>query len=241
MEAYEYFLYILDKAVKKAGSPSRLAYSLNMAPNMITRWYKQERIPTLRSIQPVLDYMNADFRTGDAVVDKTVKFVTPRRAEAGKNGTLPDSEEFIATPLVGEMGAGPGYFSQDVIKSWMVVNKNQSAVRGRRNIIAVEIGQHSTSMQPLLSPGDVVLVDRDDTDVSRPGRIMLVRTPDGAGMVKRVSVRRSQDGRVQIVFYSDNAASNPPQTYQLDEDYHGDMGAAVVGRVISSLADIKNR
>ena len=46
MEAYEYFLYILDKAVKKAGSPSRLAYSLNMAPNMITRWYKQERIPT---------------------------------------------------------------------------------------------------------------------------------------------------------------------------------------------------
>ncbi len=45
MEAYEYFLYILDKAVKKAGSPSRLAYSLNMAPNMITRWYKQERIP----------------------------------------------------------------------------------------------------------------------------------------------------------------------------------------------------
>ena len=107
MEAYEYFLYILDKAVKKAGSPSRLAYSLNMAPNMITRWYKQERIPTLRSIQPVLDYMNADFRTGDAVVDKTVKFVTPRRAEAGKNGTLPDSEEFIATPLVGEMGAWP--------------------------------------------------------------------------------------------------------------------------------------
>ena len=170
-----------------------------------------------------------------------MKFVTPRRAEAGKNGTLPDSEEFIATPLVGEMGAGPGYFSQDVIKSWMVVNKNQSAVRGRRNIIAVEIGHHSTSMQPLLSPGDVVLVDRDDTDVSRPGRIMLVRTPDGAGMVKRVSVRHGQDGRVQIVFYSDNAASNPPQTYQLDEDYHGDMGAAVVGRVISSLADIKNR
>lgn len=70
---------------------------------------------------------------------------------------------------------------------------------------------------------------------------MLVRTPDGAGMVKRVSVRRGQDGKVQIVFYSDNAASNPPQTYQLDDDYHGDMSAAVVGRVISSLADIKNR
>lgn len=60
-------------------------------------------------------------------------------------------------------------------------------------------------------------------------------------MVKRVSVRRGQDGKVQIVFYSDNAASNPPQTYQLDDDYHGDMSAAVVGRVISSLADIKNR
>ena len=86
MEAYEYFLYILDKAVKKAGSPSRLAYSLNMAPNMITRWYKQERIPTLRSIQPVLDYMNADFKTGDAVVDKTVRRVH-RHASRRRNGS----------------------------------------------------------------------------------------------------------------------------------------------------------
>ncbi len=81
-------------------------------------------------------------------------------------------------------------------------------------MIAVEIGDKSTSMQPLLNPGDIVLVNRDDIDVSRAGKIMLVRDPNGDGMVKRVSVSPSTDRRDFFVqFYSDNAAENPPLLY----------------------------
>ena len=113
MQAYEYFLAMLNKAIDKAGSPSRLARALDIAPNMITRWSKGERFPNLKSIQPVFDYVNEEFRTGDAIVDKTVRFVTPRLVKAAEQLEEPDADDFLAAPVVGEVGAGPGYFDQN--------------------------------------------------------------------------------------------------------------------------------
>ena len=113
---------------------------------------------------------------------------------------------------------------------------------GRRNLIAVEIGKTSTSMLPLLSPGDIVLVDRDDIDVSHAGHIMLVRDPEGAGMVKRVSVQPTPGGKdFSIQFYSDNAATNPPLLYSLREDYGGEISNAIVGRVIWAWSDVRGK
>ena len=57
----------------------------------------------------------------------------------------------------------------------------------KHDLIAVRIGDHSTSMLPTLRPEDIVLVDRQDIDCATPGRIMLVLDPDGAGMIKRVA------------------------------------------------------
>ncbi len=86
-------------------------------------------------------------------------------------------------------------------------------------------------MLPILHPGDVVLVDRQDRDVMTPGRIMLVMDPDGAGMIKRVAVEEVKSERDwRIVFYSDNVANHPPIVYSLREDFLGDWDRAVVGR-----------
>ena len=84
MQAYEYFIAMLNKAIDKAGSPSRLARALDIAPNMITRWSKGERCPNLKSIQPVFDYLNEEFRTRELAVDKDVHFVNPRLAKAAE-------------------------------------------------------------------------------------------------------------------------------------------------------------
>ena len=241
MQAHEYFIAILNKAIEKAGSASRLARALNVAPNMITRWSKGERFPNLKSIQPVFDYVNEEFRTGDAIVDKTVRFVNPRLVKAAEQLEEPDADDFLAAPVVGEVGAGPGYFDQNQVKRWMLADMTHPAIRGRRNLIAVEIGRGSTSMLPLLHPGDVVLVDRDDRDVSYPGRIMLVRDPDGAGMVKRVKMERHPRIGWQIVYFSDNASAHPPLLYSLDEDFDGSMENAIVGRVVFAMQDVKNR
>ena len=172
--------------------------------------------------------------------DRDVCWVNAKIMPAGEYVAPPVAEDYIAAPLVGEVGAGPGYLPQESVESWFLVYKNVPAIMGRRNLIAVEIGARSTSMQPLLNPGDIVLVDRDDIDVSRPGHIMLVRDPDGAGMVKRVSVQPSADRRdFSLQFYSDNAAENPPLLYSLRADYGGDISNAIVGRVIWAWSDVR--
>lgn len=173
---------------------------------------------------------------------RDVCWVNARIMPAGEHVAPPVAEDYLAAPLVGEVGAGPGYLPQDEVQSWFLVYKHIPAIMGRRNLIAVEIGKTSTSMLPLLSPGDIVLVDRDDIDVSHAGHIMLVRDPEGAGMVKRVSVQSAPGGKdFSIQFYSDNAATNPPLLYSLREDYGGEISNAIVGRVIWAWSDVRGK
>ena len=96
-------------------------------------------------------------------------------------------------------------------------------------------------MTPLLNPLDIVLVDRDDRDVSKPGHIMLVLDPEGQGMIKRVSAEEQNNGDFSVVYYSDNAMENPPMCYSLRKDFLNDWDRAVVGRVIWAWSDVREK
>lgn len=176
-----------------------------------------------------------------ANADKDVCFVRADTVSSEDGVKPPDSLDYIAAPLVGEVGAGAGYLPEEEIKSWFLVYRQLPAIRYRRNLVAVEIGAASTSMQPTLNPSDIVLVDRDDRDVTRPGHMMLVLDPlDGSGMIKRVSVREKDDD-FQITYYSDNAAKWPPAIYSLKNDFGGDWDRSIIGRVIWAWADVREK
>ena len=220
------------------GNISAASKAWGVTGDNLNKWLSGKRVPSIKNISPIID------RLGKFITDiepaKDVCFVNAKVMPAGEYVEPPMVENYIAAPLVGEVGAGPGYFSQDEVQSWFLVYKNVPAILHRRNLIAVEIGHNSTSMQPLLNPGDIVLVDRDDQDVEHPGHIMLVRDTDGAGMIKRVALNKDgTDWTLQ--FYSDNAAKNPPTTYKLGEDYDSDITKAVVGRVIWAWSDVRNK
>lgn len=199
----------------------------------------------LDKVSRLLDAMGAEIIFPDQrpVVDtaREVCFVDAKIAPVGQNGSPPQAEDYMAVPLVAEVGAGPGIIPQDDLLSWFLVYKHQDAVRYRSNLVAVQIGKHSTSMVPILYPGDVVLVDLDDKDTSKPGRIMLVMDPhDGSGMIKRVAVeQRNNDYRV--TYYSDNAAENPPMVYSWREDFTKDWTRVVAGHVIWAWSDISGK
>lgn len=180
------------------------------------------------------------FASQNGDVAKDVCFVNTHIVDAEYYREKPVAEDYAAAPLVGEVGAGPGYLPQETIKSWVLVYKHQPAIRHRRNLIAVEIGKSSISMQPTLNPEDIVLVDRDDKEV-QDGHIMLVLDPDDrSGMVKRVSMKKIKND-IQLTFYSDNAILFPPSVYSLNEDFEGDWNKAIVGRVIWAWADMRKR
>lgn len=231
---------ILKAGVKKYGTAAALAAASGVSPANLSHWLSGKRNPRLAEISIILDLLGAKASLQDGEASKDVCFINAKVVPAGEYASPPVAEDYIAAPLVGEVGAGPGYLPEDDIKSWFLVYKRLEAIRYRRNLIAVEIGHTSYSMQPTLNPGDIVLVDRDDRDVSRPGHMMLVMEPDSSGMVKRVSVKEKDDD-FSITYYSDNAAKYPPVIYSLKGDFCDDWDKAIVGRVIWAWADVREK
>ncbi len=231
---------VLDRAKAKYGTAKALADASGVDPANISRWTRGKRSPKLEDIAPIFDVMQAKIVLPDEEDPaRDICFVDARAVPAGANQPPPEVEDYLAVPLVEEVGAGPGLIPQGELLSWFLVYRHQDAIRYRRDLIAVRIGKRSTSMLPILHPGDVVLVDRQDRDVMTPGRIMLVMDPDGAGMIKRVAVEEVKSERDwRIVFYSDNVANHPPIVYSLREDFLGDWDRAVVGRAIRAWSDI---
>ena len=220
---------ILQEYVDKEhnGVRSRAANALGIANMTLKQWLDGTRVPNLENLSPAFERLGISFsKPAVQEVTRDVCWVNARIMPAGEHVAPPVAEDYLAAPLVGEVGAGPGYLPQESVESWFLVYKHVPAIMGRRNLIAVEIGKTSTSMLPLLSPGD----------------IMLVRDPEGAGMVKRVSVQPTPGSKdFSIQFYSDNAATNPPLLYSLNEDYGGEISNAIVGRVIWAWSDVRGK
>ena len=233
----------IKQAIEKNynGNVTQAARALNVSVPTLHTWIKGDRKPSLEKLSPLLDAIGATISLPQTEASRDVCFVNTKIVPAGEYAAPPVAEDYVAAPLVGEVGAGPGYLPEDEIKSWFLVYKRLEAIRYRKNLIAVEIGHNSTSMQPTLSPGDIVLVDRDDRDVARPGHMMLVLDPfDGAGMIKRVSTIEQGDD-FRITYYSDNAAKWPPTVYSLKNDFCDDWDKAIVGRVIWAWADVREK
>lgn len=225
------------------GNASEAARFLGISVPTLHTWLKGNRKPSLSKMTSLFDTIGAKISLPNKDAGKDVCFVNAKLVSAAECTTQPPvAEDYMAAPLLGEAGAGPGYIPQDEIKSWFLVYRNLSAVRYRRNLIAVEIGKLSTSMQPTLNPGDIVLVDRDDREVSHPGHMMLVLDPmDGSGMIKRVAVEDLNTGDFRITYYSDNVLQNPPMIYSLQKDFGGDWEKVIVGRVIWAWADVREK
>jgi len=177
--------------------------------------------------------------------EREVCFVDAKVVSAGEGAPAPQAENYLAVPLVGEVGAGPGVIAQEEIVSWVLVYREHRSVIQRSNLLAVEIGKNQRSMIPTLHPGDIVLVDRNDwgqqTGYGPPGNIYLVREPgqEGGGMVKRVALAGKGDTST-ITFYSYNAVEYGPDVFHLHQ-YEHDLRRAVVGRVVWAWADLSRK
>ena len=150
---------------------AELAEFAGIAPSQVKKYQTASDMKNIEKFFAFLDKLgvNLDFEPNPEP-DRDVCFVNARIAPIGADIEPPQSEDYIAAPMVGEVGAGLGYIPQDEVKSWFLAYRHHPAVRFRRNLIAVEIGAHSTSMQPTLNPGDIAPRPYDAGDGSRRGR-----------------------------------------------------------------------
>ena len=126
---------------------AELAEFAGIAPSQVKKYQTASDMKNIEKFFAFLDKLgvNLDFEPNPEP-DRDVCFVNARIAPIGASIEPPQSEDYIAAPMVGEVGAGLGYIPQDEVKSWFLAYRHHPAVRFRRNLIAVEIGSASTSM-----------------------------------------------------------------------------------------------
>ena len=239
---FESALSTLREAIKSKydDNIAQAAVDLDVAYITLYSWITGKRRPSLTKLAPVLSKLGAKI-TIPAPEKKSVQLINAYIAEAENALPPPHEEDYLAAPIVGEVGAGPGIAPENDLKGWFMVRRSLAQGRALHNLLAVEISSHSISMQPTLRPGDIVLVDKDDLEIAPSGSLMLVMDPvDSGAMIKRVGVRELK-GDAQITFYSDNWQQFSPVTYSLMEDFGGEWRNAIGGKVIWAWTNMSGK
>lgn len=230
---------------EKAEEHGKSAELMRAAKASKPSWYKLMQGRDVRASTFMEWIENLGFKLvfpDEEQAEREVCFVNAMVVNAGETSPEMVPEDYLAVPLVSEAGAGPGITPGSAQESWFLVYRNEPSIRLRSNLIAVRIAKGSTSMEPTVCPGDIVLVDRNDRTVTHQGGIWLVMEPDGSGKVKRVKVDHIRDkNETRLTFYSDNVAQHPPEIYNLETDYDGDIDRAIVGRVVWAWSDLTKK
>jgi len=238
----------IARMARDFGGPSALAERSGVGQPNLSKFLAGKAIPRFDTIARVLETLGAKivFPEDERDTTRPVVFASTRRsAVAAESAPQPAPENYMAIPLAQPpAAAGPGLIPAGAVRGWVLALKDQSSIRYRTNLVALEVGKGQESMAPTLHPLDIVLVDRDDYRPDPDGSIFLVREPGAEGEVslKRVYTSRQQD-RTLITFLSDNPdrRSYPPAVYCLETDYQSDLRRAMVGRVVWAWSDMTRK
>lgn len=181
------------------------------------------------------------FPDEDGIALRDVKIIHLLNNAESPANDHPLMDKFKAVPVVTtEAAAGPGLIPDERIHSWVAIDVTDPLVRGRTGLLAIRVAQGQRSMMPLIQAGDMVFVDRHDTDPRRGSDMFLIRDPEGGEAIKKVQIN-TRRGREMITFYSLNSQEYPPDTYFLQEDFLGDYTKPIIGRVVGLWADLTRR
>jgi len=238
----------IARLARDHGGPSALAEKAGVGQPNVSKFLSGKAIPRFDTVARILETLGARILFPDDERDttRTVVFVAAKRSGGAAESASPIApENYMAIPLAqGAVAAGPGLIPEDAVRGWVLAMKDQSSIRYRTNLVAMEVGKGQESMVPTLHPLDIVLVDRDDFRPEPDGSIFLVREPgpDAEVAVKRVYTSR-KEGQTLLTFVSDNPdkRSYPPSVHSLESDYQGDLRRAVVGRVVWAWSDMTRK
>lgn len=227
---------------RRFANNKRMADELEVDPSQLNRFLKKERGLNADSLGHILDRLGAALVFPDSTPGATreVMFTAPDTAGTSLSASNPSPADYLAVPLTrARIAACPGLIPDSDILGWILVWKAHIALNNRTNLVAVRIGEQDAGMSPTLHPGDLALVDRDDRDASKSGRLMLVREPgpEGAALLRRVRTKSIDHDR-ELIFYADDNRACPPDTYSLERDYGGDAARAIAGAVVRTWCDV---
>jgi transcriptional regulator with XRE-family HTH domain len=218
-------------------NPSRMADELGFSQSQLSKLLSGKSMPRLDFIGELIDSLGG-------------RLVFPERQQNLQNkddelslGLMQGvhTDDYIAVPVLGLPAvAAPLPFAQETVEDWIMVWRHHDATRFRDHLAAVRLPVEDKAMYPIFSAGDLLLVDREDCTPDTAGKIMLVRTPDGRSMIRRVAVH-SRGSETEFVFYTEDSKNYPPEVYNLRTHYEGDVKQALAGSVVWAWSDVRGK
>ena len=149
-----------------------------------------------------------------------------------------ESTDFVAIPIVKDVDLLTDYVPKENRQSWALVDRDAPSIRGRKNMVCVEI--HDNLMMPTIGPDDWCLIDRDK-HMEESGRMYLCRNPSGTRTAVRRVTFKHEGGDIYIICVNDNHTLARAEVYSLKRDYDGDITKAILGQVVWIRADARNK
>lgn len=213
----------VSNRMKELGiSQSKLSRDCGEPQTSISRWLLGQSSPILSSIGPIIDYLGG------------------RLMWPGDNGTVVSvnvqgggNVEWRGIPIVSwqTLGARPRRFvaKSDVI-GMVVRHGTHRSICGRKNLLAVTLGEHRKEMSPSVLPEDTIIVDVD-VHTAQHGRLYVLCEPSGELRVCRLMMERT--GADTILIVMEDSRPGHSESFSLLRDYAGrDLDSVIVGEVV---------
>lgn len=218
MDVYAEFLRMIEAGIEKCGNANKLADILNVNANLITRWRNKERIPSLTSIQPLIDFLGVQW-----TYPGTLPFGqnTPqiRRISSHAPTEKVQGKNLQELSVYDVAGAGPAI---DVAELTPLFSVYAPPSYLRQADFAILVDGHS--MEPLIPHRSVVGVKKDAPFVAN--ELYAARIPYEGMVVKRIGVDRQKN---EFVFKSENPNKESYPDFRLGI---AEAEQIIVGRVV---------
>jgi phage repressor protein C with HTH and peptisase S24 domain len=183
----------LKKAMASAGIADwgagvRLAKITNTTPKAASKWLNGETMPGRSNMQAIADYLRVrvewlEYGNGEQTPGVAE---TAARYSASDNGS-PSVENYALIPqYTAKCSAGNGYHNDHVeLTEGLVFKRDWLRRLALKESNLCVIYAHGSSMEPTISDGEVLLIDKSDRE-PRNGKVYAFLRSDGSVSIKRL-------------------------------------------------------
>jgi phage repressor protein C with HTH and peptisase S24 domain len=218
MDVYADFLRMIEAGIEKCGNANKLAEILNVNANLITRWRNKDRVPSLTSIQPLIDFLGVQWSYPSAT-SNSPKNPEIRRVSSHAPTEKVQGKNLQELSVYDVAGAGPAIDLAELTPLFSVYAPPNYL---RQADFAILIDGHS--MEPLIPHRSVVGVKKNGPFVAN--ELYAARIPYEGMVVKRIGVDRQAN---EFVFKSDNPNKEFYPDFRLNIS---EAEQIIVGRVV---------
>ena len=223
---------IIDGILKRRRmAAAELARLIDMDGDLLRKKIKGQRKFAPEELKKIADTLQVPIAS---LLGEEIKSFQPSQPLIVIPGGLQESlkipeTEFLSVPLVSwdAAAAYPEEFPVEFVTGIICINKSEFGTKEREYLRAVKITKDNVCLEPIIKPGDTVLIDTEEKDIEDMGIYALKW--EGKYLLRRARIRK---GDKFVIFVSETHEEEPVAVLTAAAT------ELLIGRVIGALVKL---